>query len=109
MRMAHIANLGRLTELLRPGSAIIVSLSRPRANPKTSYDLVLVEADGVLVSMDARLTGALLQEAIEAGSLAEFGGYSHVKRLRVFMVRAVSICYLQGLVGVAMWRRNPST
>lgn len=60
---AHIANTGRLPGLLMPGGKVWLSRSE---NPgrKTRYDLKLVEAEGVLVSVDTRLPNLLYEEYI---------------------------------------------
>lgn len=64
----HVANSGRLHELFLPGATVWL---KPAGSPgrKTAFDLVLVEADGVLVSADARLPNALVAEAVGEGSL----------------------------------------
>ena len=76
---AHVANSGRLRELLYPGNRVLLA---PAAAPhrKTDFDLALVEVDGVLVSIDARLPNRLLADAIEAGRLPELAGYLEVSR-----------------------------
>jgi len=74
----HVPNSGRLHELFVPGRKVLI---RPVDKPhrKTRYDLVMVWADGVLVSLDSRLPGPLLAEAVRAGRLAEFAGYHTVR------------------------------
>ena len=75
----HVANSGRLDELLVPG---VPAFLTPAAGPgrKTDYDLTLVEMNGVLVCTDARLPNALLAEAIEEERLPEFRGYGRIRR-----------------------------
>jgi len=58
---AHVANSGRLTDLLTPGRGVWVSQA-VEPNRKTAYDLRLVEYDKVLVSVDARLPNPLFEE-----------------------------------------------
>lgn len=72
---AHLANSGRLTELLRPGRPVIlVARSSPRR--KTRFDLALIRYQGRWISLDARKPGPLVAEAIaQGGRLAEFAGY----------------------------------
>ncbi len=79
----HVANSGRLRELFVPGARVWLN---PAANPgrKTAYDLALVEADGVLVSADARLPNALVAEAIAEGIFAEFGKPETIVRESTF-------------------------
>ncbi len=75
----HVANSGRLRELFVPGAAVWI---KPAGRPgrKTEYDLVIVQADGVLVSADARLPNGLVAEAACEGL---FDGYtSHLTVIR---------------------------
>jgi sugar fermentation stimulation protein A len=75
---AHVANSGRIRELLAPGSP---ALLRPAANPdrQTAYDLVLVQTNSAWVSADASLPNALLREALEAGRIAPLHGFSEIQ------------------------------
>ncbi|MBM3948490.1 MAG: DNA/RNA nuclease SfsA [SAR202 cluster bacterium] len=75
----HVANSGRMAELFQPGNRVILRPEEGVAGRKTRYDLVLVEANGTLVSADARLPSTLLREAIEAGRLPEFSGFERVE------------------------------
>ena len=65
---AHLPNSGRLLELLHPGRRVYL-MPRPGKHRKTPYDLVLVDLDGLLVSVDARLPTDLFLEAWRAGRL----------------------------------------
>jgi len=71
---AHLANSGRLSELLVPGALCWVA---PNHNPgrKTRFDLKLVQYDDELVSIDATLPNALFGEAFSAGILEPFAGF----------------------------------
>ena len=64
----HVANSGRLRELFLPGATVWLKPAG-REGRKTCYDLALVEADGVIVSADARLPNALVAEAVSQGRL----------------------------------------
>ncbi|MEE9285160.1 MAG: DNA/RNA nuclease SfsA [Dehalococcoidia bacterium] len=77
--LAHVANSGRLRELLAPGRRVLLAR---RAGPhrKTAYDLQLVEMPEGLVSADARLPNLLVHEALLAGRLPEFSGYGDIRR-----------------------------
>ena len=76
---AYLPNSGRLTELLTPGRACwLAEFDSPHR--KTSYDLVLVEYAGFLVSVDARLPNTLVAEALAAGRLEPFLRYDRVER-----------------------------
>ena len=98
----HVANSGRMRELLRPG-ALCYLTEQPGAHRKTAYDLTLVAIDradaaGVrepsapygeaggplagrtLVSADTRLPNALVWEAWRDGALPHFEGYPSARR-----------------------------
>lgn len=76
---AHLANSGRLGEILRPGALLYLS-PRPASHRKTAYDVALARKGRTLISVDARLPNHLVAEAIEAGKLREFQGYESFKR-----------------------------
>ncbi len=78
--LAHVANSGRLTELLHADNRVYLAPVPPGRIRKTAYDLALVEADGVLVSADARLPNPLFQEAVAEHKLPQFVGYSDIRR-----------------------------
>jgi len=75
----HLGNSGRLTELLTPGRRLFLRPVTTQGR-KTAYDLLLVDLDGVLVSVDARLPNALIGEALREGNLAPFDGYETIRR-----------------------------
>ena len=76
--LAHVPNSGRMSELLEPGAAVHVASVAAGAARKTRYDLVLVEYEGTLVSVDSRLPPRLVAEAIERDRVAELEGYDKV-------------------------------
>jgi sugar fermentation stimulation protein A len=76
---AHLPNSGRLRELLVPGRRVLLAAAQAPGR-LTAYDLLMVELDGTLVSIDARLPSRLLYEALQAGRIAEFAGYAQVRR-----------------------------
>ena len=72
---AHLANSGRLRELLVPGQMAYCSPASSR-DRKTDWDLRLIETEsGVLVSVDARLPNALFKEAFLEDKLPCFSEY----------------------------------
>ena len=81
--LVHIANSGRMKELLVEGFRVLL---KPVAGThrKTSYDLALVYLGHTLCSADARLPNLLLHEALVEGRLAEFEGYTEIARERTF-------------------------
>lgn len=76
---AHVANSGRLTELLRPGCEVYLA-EKGGPHRKTRYNLSLVNYDGRLVSVDAALPNFVVAEAISRAELPEFAGYTVKKR-----------------------------
>jgi len=75
---AHVPNSGRMRELLRPGARVLVA---PRGGLRqTAFDLALVEQEGRLVSVDARLPPALVAEALSAGGLEGLGPFRSLRR-----------------------------
>lgn len=75
---AHVPNSGRLHELFIPGQPVLLA-HVPGTHRVTDYDLVMVQLDKQLVSMDARLPSKLFREAVEAGQLDAFAGYSQIQ------------------------------
>jgi sugar fermentation stimulation protein A len=78
-RWAHLANSGRLGELLVPGRRVLLA-ERPAQGRKTHYDLCLLEMDGHWVSLDARLPNDLVDEALSNGRIPPLRGYQEVRR-----------------------------
>ena len=73
---AHMADPGRLRELLLPGKRLWL---KPAANPgrKTRWTAVLVESPSGedLVSLDTTLPNRLVGKALQEGALEEFRGW----------------------------------
>lgn len=81
-KAAHLPNSGRLGELLVPGRRVWLAPADLRRKPqrRTAYDLALVEFEDRLVSVDARLPGRLVGEALRRDQLAGFDKLSAVRR-----------------------------
>ena len=79
---AHLANSGRLGELLVPGRKVWLARADLRRNPRrrTAYDLALVEFACRLVSVDARVPAQLVAQALHHAQLTGFDDYSTVRR-----------------------------
>ncbi len=77
--MVHVANTGRMRELLVPGRPVLL---RPAAKPqrKTAFDLMLVDLELTLCSTDSRLPPRLVEETFLDGRLQQFDGYQEVRR-----------------------------
>ncbi len=79
----HVANSGRLRELFIPGATVWLKPA-PGAHRKTSWDLALVETDGVLVSADTRVPNAVVAEAASQGLLAGIPASPSITRESAF-------------------------
>jgi sugar fermentation stimulation protein A len=80
---AHLANSGRLGELLVPGHRVWLTPAVPAAalRRKTGYDLTLVDHHGHLVSVDSRLPGDLAAQALRCNMVGEnLKDYPNIKR-----------------------------
>lgn len=79
-----LANPGRLKELLVPGNSLLLRCAAPGGTRKTGFDVIGVCLKGKVVTIDSRIPNALIKEALCAGSLREFEGYSVVRSEPVF-------------------------
>jgi sugar fermentation stimulation protein A len=94
---AHVADPGRLEELLVPGRKVYLlpaqnGGSRPRKargakrkrrvehQRKTAYTLVLVDYEGTLVSIDSRVPNELVYDGLSKGFFPELSAYHGIKR-----------------------------
>ena len=77
--LVHVANSGRMRELLVEGHRVLL---RPAAGDHrvTRFDLALVDLGHTLASADARLPNRLVYDALEGRLLPQFAGYDIVKR-----------------------------
>ncbi len=77
--MVHIANSGRMRELLVSGRRLLLT---PAAGEhrKTRFDLSLVDLGTTLVSADTRLPNGLVAEALAEGQLPQFIEYPELRR-----------------------------
>jgi len=81
--LCFIPNPGRMHELMVHGARVYL-LEKRGEHRKTRYDLVLVDYGGVMVGVDSRLPNTLLAEAVNAGRLNEFRGYTVERTEPVF-------------------------
>ncbi len=75
----HVANSGRMRELLVPGNRVLLK-HQPGEHRKTAFDLALVDLGTTLASADARLPNTLVEEALAEGRLEQFAEYPDVRR-----------------------------
>ncbi len=71
---AHVANSGRLRELLVAGATCYVSEAK-RTDRQTRYDLKLIDLGHTPVCIDAHMTNAIFADAIASGALEPFHAY----------------------------------
>ena len=77
--LVHVANSGRMEELLVPGFRVLLAPAPQPSTRKTSHDLAIVDTGGTLASADARLPNRLVAEAIAESRLPQFAGYPVVR------------------------------
>lgn len=100
--LVHVANSGRLGELLVPGHSVYLR-PRPGAARRCPYDLALVLYGGTLVSVDARLPNGLVAEALRAGRIGPLCRYPRVRaevrqgkhRLDFVLERGDTQCFIE--------------
>jgi len=97
----HLANSGRLGDLLVPGARAL-ALRREGRRRRTEYDLAVVFYHDMPVSVDARLPSPLVVEALERGLLPRLSGYTSISREVRFRGKRLDIllgdpvkCYLE--------------
>ena len=76
---AHLANTGRMQELLRPGVAALV---RPAKNParKTAWDLIAVDHGGSWVCLAAAWANDFMRKWLETDKISGFQDWTHIER-----------------------------
>ena len=100
--MVHVANSGRMRELLVEGRRVLL---KPVAGDhrKTAFDLALVDLGYTLASADARLPNVLVYEALQEVRLSQFSGYNNTvrevaygeSRLDIALVGPKGKCYIE--------------
>lgn len=75
----HIANTGRMQELLYPQAKVYLKRANNPAR-KTAYDLLLSEYEGHLICLNAHLANDFLAHWLEQGYLAELAAYQEYRR-----------------------------
>ena len=82
--LVHVANSGRMRELLAAGNRVLLKPITGAAHRKTRFDLALVDLGWTLASADARLPNALVTEALREGRLPQFRDYPQLRQEVVF-------------------------
>lgn len=76
---AFLANPGRLKELLVPGRRVLLKSAASSGTRRTLFDVIGVELEDQIVTIDSRIPNLLIREALLNGSLREFKNYQLVK------------------------------
>lgn len=76
---AHVANSGRMRELLVPEARVVV-VEQSKESRKTKFDLVAVYYNDVWVSIDSRVPNRILEQAWKHQSLHHFKGMLEYRR-----------------------------
>lgn len=79
IEITHVANTGRMKELLLPGAKVILRKVK-EAHRKTEYDLLMVYKDDILVSIDSKLPNYLLHKAFNNRAIDYFKEYDNVRK-----------------------------
>ncbi|MDF1514181.1 MAG: DNA/RNA nuclease SfsA [Anaerolineae bacterium] len=76
---AHLANPGRLKELLLPGASIWVSTAH-KPERRTPYSLELVKTDKTFVSLNSQIPNKLVDYALKNHTLPQLPAYIDYRR-----------------------------
>jgi len=98
----YLPNSGRLNSLLFPGQTVFLA-ERSSSSRRTRYDLVMTILNGKSVSVDARVPGELVYQALRQRTLPQFGVYSTIRRevafgksrLDFLLSSHTSLCFLE--------------
>ena len=110
--VVYLPNSGRLDSVLVPGRKVFLSEKTSR-HRRTRYDLVAADSNGTVVSVDSRVPGELVYEALVQRALPPFADYSSVRRevprgrskLDFFLSSPKSQCFLE-VKSVTLVRRG---
>jgi len=72
-----VPNPGRMYEFMIPGRDVFIRYN-PAKHRKTSYDMIGIKHDGVLVSLDTNLPNRFIRNLLENHELEQFKGYKEV-------------------------------
>ena len=75
---AFVPNPGRMHELMIPGKEVYIR-DNPAPHRKTSFDMIGIHHDGVLISLDSNLPNRFIRQLLETNGLEQFKEYSTIK------------------------------
>lgn len=79
VHQVHVPNTGRMKELLVKGARVLLKY-HPAPHKKTSYSLISVEKNGVLVCIDSRIANQLFFDYLSNGESEDFLHIRDLKR-----------------------------
>lgn len=91
----YLPNSGRLETVLSPGQKVFL-VDRSSPSRITRYDLVMADIGGILVSVDSRVPGDVVYEALCNGVLPQFSDYSSIRREVAFGNSRLDFCLSRG-------------
>jgi len=75
---AFIPNPGRMNELMIPGKRVYLR-ENAAVHRKTSYDMIAVDHEGLLISIDSNLPNKFMKRILSNKRLPMFKDYDHIK------------------------------
>lgn len=95
VHQVHVPNTGRMKELLIRGARVLLKY-HPAPHKKTSYTLMLVEKDGILVCIDSRIANQLFFDHLSNGESEEFLHIQDLKREVKYGNSRFDMAFLEG-------------
>ena len=77
---SHLPDPGRLLELLIPGTNVWLRPAPKNSDRKTKFSTVMVEKEGVLISLDTTLPNRFIKEELSKGSIPMLNRWSIIKQ-----------------------------
>jgi sugar fermentation stimulation protein A len=75
----YLPNSGRLDTVLYPGQKVFLA-ERGSPSRRTKYDLLMASSNETMVSVDSRIPGELVYQALYQRALSPFSDYSSTRR-----------------------------
>ncbi|MEA1882520.1 MAG: DNA/RNA nuclease SfsA [Candidatus Marinimicrobia bacterium] len=76
---AHLADPGRLKELLLPGAELLLRPAPKASERKTKYSTVMVRYEGQLISLVSALPNRFVKELLQQGDLPMFKNFHYIR------------------------------
>lgn len=76
---AHVANTGRMAEILTPGKTCYLRLAT-NPNRKTKYDLISIDHGGIVVNLDSQIPNKIVEMAFGQGLISGYEDPVGIKR-----------------------------